>query len=141
MMRLSMPSCSLRGCFIVCVTVQLWFMVNFGPRLFGNDEPQLYVTLAPLTYRETTSIADSATSQNNTTLSLASSTTTHPPQPTVSISPVEKEINSFMHQYEKKCIDKRKRSSDEYNLCPCVPPGLSEYHLVSTVRHVTVGCS
>ena len=137
-MRLSMPPCSLRGCFIVCVSVQLWFMVNFGPRLFGNNDPELYVTLAPLTYGESTSIADSATSHSAASSPLTSA---HSPQPTVSISPVEREINSFMQHYEKKCIDKRKRSTDEYNLCPCVPPGLSEYHFVSRVRHVTVDSS
>ena len=116
--------CSLKTCFMICASMQLAFMFTFGPTLFDNNMQEHYITDTP---------GGNDTQLTNTTTTPPRTTTGPPrPAPTMPVfSGVErKEASEFMQWYEKTCKAKRGQTAKGLQLCPCVPPGLSEYRFL-----------
>jgi len=113
--------CSLKTCFMICASMQLAFMFTFGPTLFDNNGQEHYISDTP---------GANDTPLTNTTTAPAR-TTTLPPRsaPTIPVfsADAKKEASQFIQWYEKTCKEKRGQRANGLQLCPCVPPGLSEY--------------
>ena len=114
----SMLRCSLKTCFLVCATMQVMFMLTFGPGLFDNavqkhyisDDPEVNETMANIT---------------------TASSTTHPSPPSTPPTrpgDVKQEATLFIQWYDTMCKAARKNTSE--GLCPCIPPELSKCRFV-----------
>ena len=118
-MRFMLTAFSVKWCFYVMVSMQLWFLLTFGPRFYGERLHQFNIRLND---NESTSGI-----QRHTTSS-PSYTTTNTSQTTRPMIDIDRAASLFIHEYETKCIEKRNATSGEFKLCPCLPPELSEYN-------------
>ncbi|KAI0233041.1 Beta-1,4-galactosyltransferase 2 [Lamellibrachia satsuma] len=108
----SMLRCSLKTCFLVCATMQVMFMLTFGPGLFDNALQKHYIS------------DDTEANETMANITNASSTTHPPPLPTPPTRPgdVKQKATLFIQWYDTMCKAARKNTSE--GLCPCIPPEL-----------------